>query len=118
MRYHYEKPKAWSQNFGEIYACDHPLYSSCTLYRTGETGLAVVQYRWSPKMKIARLGPIDPWLVDQIYVNPMFREYFLKHSGEKSPDGLFPTVFLRKLMYALRMKPIRYTPIEKFLSPK
>lgn len=106
MRYHYEKPDSWTRKHGEVYACDHVLYSRCTLYRKGTKGLAVIQERFNPRFKCIFYGPIDPWLVDEIYLNPKFDSYFDENSGE-AKDGVFPTVEIRKIMWALRMKPLK-----------
>lgn len=52
MRYHYEKPTVYRNMYGEIYECDHPVYSKCTLFKMGKKGLAAIrQMMWSMKMK-------------------------------------------------------------------
>lgn len=117
MRYHYVKPAAWSQNHGQTYHCNHPLYNTCTLYTRGEVGLAVVQQRWSSKTKVAKLTAIDPWLVDPIYEAKGFKQYFRHHAKRPDQNGLYPTVDVRKCMYALRLKPIAKTEFERFFSP-
>ena len=33
MRYHFEKPEFYASQYGQIYICEHPVYSRCTLYR-------------------------------------------------------------------------------------
>lgn len=48
---------------------------------------------------------IDPWLTDDIYLHPKFKEYFDERSGE-SVNGLYPTVTIRQLMWSLKLKPI------------
>lgn len=105
MRYHFETPEFYAGQYGELYICDHPVYSRCTLYRTGGKGLAVIQQRFDPSQKTARWGEADPWVTDAIYLNPGFRDYF---SGRAGPcrDGLYPTVTVRQIMWALRMKPL------------
>lgn len=42
MRYHYQKPGIYLSMYGRIYICDHPVYSSCTLFEVGDKGLAVI----------------------------------------------------------------------------
>ena len=103
MRYYYEKPKAWSVSKGITYVCDHPLYDKCTLYLQDDKGVAIVQKRFSHKS--IWLGPIDPWLVDDIYNQPTWPDWFDKNSGD-CKDGLYPSFELRKVMWALRMKPL------------
>lgn len=105
MRYHYRLPRFYTHVTGETLTCDHPVYSSCTLYRIGRKGLAVIQQRYDPETKSTTWGEIDSWLIDEIYVNKNFKRYFDKMAGEPV-DGLYPTVSVRKIMWALRMKPL------------
>ena len=51
MRYHYEKPEIAKPIYGETYICDYPVYNRCTLYKIGDSGLAVIQQRHNPKTK-------------------------------------------------------------------
>lgn len=106
MRYFYERPKTYRVTKGATYTCDAELYSKCTLYKDGELGLAVVQERFNSKLKIFWWGPIDPWLVDEIYNNPQFQSYFSEHA-KQSQKGVYPTVTVRSCMYRLRMKPLK-----------
>jgi len=105
MRYHYNLPKFYTHITGQTYACDHPVYSKCTLYRIGKKGLAVIQQRYDPETKSTTWGEIDPWLIDEIYVNKNFKRYFDKMSALPEND-VYPTVPVRKIMWALRMKPL------------
>ena len=105
MRYHYEKPVNYSTVYGITYICDHPVYDSCTLYRVNNKGLAVIQQRFDKDTKTTYWSEIDPWLTDTIYLNPKFIEFFNNRSGE-SVNGLYPTVSIRQIMWALKMKPI------------
>lgn len=105
MRYHYEKPVIYRSLYGEIYICDHPVYSKCTLFKIGGKGLAVIQQRFDAETKSTRWGELDPWLTDDLYLHPRFKEYFDVRSGECT-DGLYPTVTIRQIMWALKMKPI------------
>lgn len=77
MRYHYAQPEYYSTMYGQRY----------------ESGTKNTW--WSD---------IDPWLTDAIYLNPGFRAYFKAHAG--APDGLYPTVTVRQIMWAPKMKPI------------
>jgi hypothetical protein len=105
MRYYYEKPNLYLSMYGEAYTCDHPVYSRCTLFRIGEKGLAVIQQRFDENLKRTWWSEIDPWLTDAIYLNPGFRELFEERSGECN-NNLYPTITIRQLMWALKMKPI------------
>lgn len=103
MRYHYEKPEVYSSMYGITYSCNHPVYNKCTLYLIGKRGLAVIQQRCEDKR--TWWSEIDPWLTDTLYLHPKFKEFFDKRSGEPIND-LYPTVTIRQLMWALKMKPI------------
>lgn len=105
MRYHYEKPTIYGSLYGKTYTCDHPVYSSCTLFTMGELGLAVIQQRFDETTKTTRWGELDPWLPDAIYLREGFKEFFEERAG-KCTDGLYPTVTIRQIMWALKMKPI------------
>lgn len=106
MRYFYKKPEICLSMYGETYCCDHPVYSTCTLFKIGDKGLAVIQQRYDPKTKRTWWSELDPWLTDSIYLHKNFKKYFDGRSG-LCTDGLYPTVTVRQLMWALRMKPLK-----------
>lgn len=105
MRYHYEKPTIYSQLYGQNYICDHPVYNICTLFKIGNKGLAIIQQRFDINTKSTRWSEIDPWVTNDIYLHPNFKRFFDERSGE-CVDGLYPTVTVRQIMWALKMKPI------------
>ena len=105
MRYHYEKPDTYMSLYGKIYICNHPVYNSCTLYTIGKKGLAVIQQRFDHETKSTFWTEIDPWLTDELYLHTKFKEFFDDRAGECT-DGLYPTVTVRQIMWAMRMKPI------------
>lgn len=105
MRYHFEKPGFYTSQYGEVYICDHLIYNRCTLYKIGEEGLAVIQQRFDEVSKNTWWGEIDAWVTDAIYLHPGFRQLF-KERAKPSKDGLFPTVTVRQIMWALKMKPL------------
>jgi hypothetical protein len=105
MRYHYEKPTIYSSMYGLTYTCDHPVYDTCTLFQIHNKGLAIIQQRFDYSNKSTRWTEIDPWLTDALYLHPGFQEYFNTRSGE-CVDGLYPTVTIRQIMWALKIKPI------------
>lgn len=106
MRYHHEKPKMYSSIYGEVYICDHPVYNRCTLFKIGQNGLSVIQQRYNPRTKTTRWTDVDPWLTDVLYIHERFKEFFDERSG-KCTDGLYPTVTIRQIMWALKMKPLK-----------
>ena len=105
MRYHYEKPAFYSSMYGASYVCDHPAYDSCTLFKMGSRGLAVIQQRYDPSTKRTWWGEIDPWLTDALYLHSSFMSVFEDRSGSCT-DGVYPTITIRQLMWALKMKPL------------
>lgn len=106
MRYHFEKPQLYASRYGRIYICDHPVYSRCTLFLIGERGLAVIQQRFDARSKATMWGEIDPWLTDAIYLHVGFKALFDKRA-RSGKDGLYPTMTVRQVMWALRMKPLK-----------
>lgn len=105
MRYHYDRPKMYLSMYGKTYICDHPVYDRCTLFEIDEKGLAVIQQRFDSKSKASWWGELDPWLTDDIYLHPKFKSYFDSRAG-KCTDGLYPTVTVRQIMWAFKMKPL------------
>lgn len=105
MRYYYEKPVIYLSRYGVTHICDHPVYNRCTLYTIGNKGLAVIQQRYKPSTKTTWWGEVDPWLTDDLYLHPGFKKYFDSRSGEAT-DGLYPTVTIRQIMWALKIKPL------------
>jgi hypothetical protein len=106
MRYHYKKPDFYVEQYGSVYACEHPIYSKCTLFTIKNKGLAVIQQRFDPEAKHTWWGHIDTWLANDLYLNEGFKKYFDKRSGE-CINGLYPTVSVRQIMWALKMKPLK-----------
>lgn len=105
MRYHHEKPTTYSSMYGEIFICNHPVYDRCTLYRISDKGLAVIQQRFIESAKSTYWTEIDPWLTDLLYLHPNFKTFFDERAN-KIENGLYPTVTIRQIMWALKLKPI------------
>lgn len=106
MRYHYKQPSLYLSMYGKLHICEHPVYNSCTLFKIGEKGLAVIQQRFDIDTKSTWWSEVDPWLTDEIYLHPLFKEYFDSRAGECT-DDLYPTVTVRQVMWALKMKPLK-----------
>lgn len=105
MRYHYDKPAFYLSMYGKTYICEHPVYNRCTLFEINNKGLAVIQQRFDSTTKSTWWSELDPWLTDDIYLHPSFKPYFDKRAGNQI-NGLYPTVTIRQLMWALKMKPL------------
>lgn len=106
MRYHYKKPTIYLSLYGTTYTCNHPVYDKCTLFQIDNRGLAIIQQRFDHKTKTTWWSEIDPWYTDLLYLHPRFKKYFDERSG-KYINGLYPTVTIRQIMWALKLKPIK-----------
>ena len=91
--------------YGETYICNHPVYDKGTLFKIGTKGVVVIQQRYDDVDKKTWWGEIDPWITDALYLHPKFGEFFEKRAG-KCTDGLYPTITIRQIMWALKMKPL------------
>lgn len=91
--------------YGATYNCNHPVYNSCTLYLIEEKGLAIIQQRYDKRTKRTWWSEIDPWLTDLLYLHPKFKDFFEDRAGWCT-DGLYPTVSIRQIMWALKLKPM------------
>ena len=58
MRYHFSTSRQTAM-YGIKYACNHPLYSFCTLFKIGDRGIAVIQQRFDPDTKTTWWSDID-----------------------------------------------------------
>ena len=105
MRYHYEKPEIATSMYGCVYCCDHPVYSRCTLFTIKDRGLAVIQQRFDADTKRTWWSELDPGLADTLYLSSGFLSYFEERAGT-CVEGLYPTVTVRQMMWALRIKPL------------
>lgn len=105
MRYHYEKPSVYLSKYGITYSCNHPVYNKATLFEMDGRGLCVIQQRFEPDTKKTWWSEIDPWLTDPIYLHQGFKKFFDERAKECT-DGLYPTVTIRQIMWALKMKPL------------
>lgn len=117
MRYHYTKPSLYLSMYGKTYKCNHPIYSECTLFKIGNKGLAIVQQRFNKDNKNTYWSSIDPWLTDDLYLHPRFKTFFEDRAGEPE-DGLYPTVSIRQIMWALKMKPMPRERWETYFDRK
>jgi len=110
MRYHAQKPAITVSLYGKTYICNHVAYNRCTLFKIRDRGLAVIQQRFDPKTKHTWWSEIDGWVANALYLHSGFLNYFETRAGV-CKDGLYPTVTVRQMMWALRMKPL---PKEKW----
>ena len=108
MRYHHDTIEA------HIERSAHPLYSRFTLFELdGERGLAVVQLRYNEYQKSAFWAPVDSSLTYNICRNDNLKAYLEEHAAKPDQNGIYPTVDVRKLMWAIKMKPLPKNTWEK-----
>lgn len=117
MRYHYIRPNIYLSMYGKTHTCDHPVYNECTLFEIDNKGLAVIQQKFDPDTKKTYWGEIDPWLTDDLYLHPKFKQFFEERAGTCT-DGLYPTVTIRQIMWALKMKPVPRERWETYFDRK
>lgn len=110
MRYHL-MPTTSRQKFGKLYFCNHPVYNRCTLFIDGRRGLAVIQQYYSPITKHTWWAEVEDWITAELYLAPKYPAYFDEHAAP-SVNGIFPTVSVRQMMWALRIKPLPRKPWE------
>lgn len=103
--------------YGELYTCNHLIYSRCTLFRLKDKGLAVIQQYYNPEDKSTVWREIEPGVADRIYLHKNFMTVFEKFAGE-SQNGLFPTLTVRQLMWEMRMKPLKREVWETYFDHK
>lgn len=108
MRYHSKKPDIYRNHYGKVYECDHPLYDRCTLFISGEKGLAVIQQHFDREKKATYWAECDDWIPDVLYLDEGFKDFFDENAGSPK-NGVYPTVPLRKIMWYLKMKPLPKT---------
>ena len=103
--------------YGSTYCCNHPVYNKCTLFKINNKGLAVIQQRFDHETKHTYWSDIDPWLTDDLYLHPKFIKLFRERAGVIE-NGLYPTITIRQLMWALKMKPLPREPWETYFDRK
>lgn len=115
MRYHYSVDKTKVQVFGTLYFSSSPIYERGTLFKIGNVGMVVIQQRYDPITKHTWWSEIDSWLSNELYLHPKFEEFFKNTAGQEK-EGMYPTVTIRQIMWALRMKPLKRESWETYFD--
>ena len=102
MKYHYIPTTEYI--YHKPYEVDHPLYDRATLYSVRGFGLCIIQQRVDGKKTY--WTELDEWLVDDIARHWGFNAFFWQNAAKMDKDGFYPTVTVRQIMWALRMKPL------------
>lgn len=100
MKYYYQKPEVTAPLYGETVILEHPVYKIGTQFVQNGRGLIITQQRFTAKYLY--WDAIDPWLANDIYLHPKYPEFFREHATESD----YPIFQIRKVMWALRMKPL------------
>lgn len=103
MKYHIEKPIFQSEVFGVTYRNNHPVYDYGTLFLFGKKGLVIIQ-QFIDSDKRTYWGPVEPYLINAIFITKDFEKLFERYSSEKL-DGSYPTITIRHALHWLKMKP-------------
>lgn len=118
MRYHHKQRDYIKPMYGELYICDHPVYSRCTLYKIRDKGLAVIQQKYDPETKMMWWSEIADWrLANDLYLHDGFKKFF-DSRADLPKNGLYPTVTIRQIMWHLRMKPLKRERWETYFDRK
>lgn len=88
---------------GYLYYCDHPLYNEATLFLLPSgKGLCVIQQRFNSSLKYTWWGRIDEKINIDISNSEKLEEYLEEHASY-SNQGLYPTMEVRKMLWALKV---------------
>lgn len=116
MKYHYKKPDITVAIYGSRYSFGgkHPAYSYGTLFEDGGKGIIVVQQHvaTTEKGKMCYWGEVDPDIANRIYLSPNFKKFFEENATAKN----YKIYQLRKLMWALRIKPLKRLDWENYFG--
>lgn len=88
--------------FGEPIILDHPIYKGGTLYLENGKGIVVSQKHFDANLRECYWGAVDAWIANDIFICKNFSKYFSENAFETD----YPIFQLRKVMWALRMKPL------------
>ena len=102
MKYHYQKPDISVPVYGKNIKLEHPVYAYGTLYLDYGRGIIVTQQHFDQINKKCIWSYVDPDIANDIYLSPNFLKFFKDHATSED----FPVFELRKLMWALRIKPL------------
>lgn len=99
MKYFYQKPDIYIDIYGKTVTLDHPIYQKGTKISTDGKAIIIVQQRFINKTFF--WDSVDPWIISDIYLNKNFPSFFSQYASENPP--IFQ---VRKIMWALKMKPL------------
>ena len=116
--YYQVKSQDRRPKYSKTVKCNHPLFSAYTVFTKGTIGLGVIQQRFNQNFRYSWWGPIDIGLANDIFESEYFSGAFNRYAKEPDENGLYPTIEVRKLMYALKMKPLKKEAWETTLSHK
>ena len=98
---HYKKPGIYLAMYGTTYSSDHTVYNKCALFTIHNKSLTVIRQWYDKRTKTTWWSELDPWLIDDIYLNKNFKAYFDMYAGECN-NGLYPTMTVQQITWALK----------------
>ena len=110
MKYFYQKPEICVPVFGQYIELDHPVYKSGTLYLENGRGLIITQQHFNERTKECCWTCVDSWIANDIYTSKNFPKFFFQNASKAT----YPIFKLRKVMWELRMKPLRHEEWEDY----
>ena len=110
MKYYYERPEIATRLYGQVIHLEHPVYQAGTLYLERGVGIIVVQKKFNESCRDCFWTAVDADIANDIYLAPRFRDFFSAHATATD----YPIFQLRKLMWALRMKPLTKESWEEY----
>lgn len=117
MRYYYElNTELDIPKYSILYHGPFEFFDLGTLYLIDGLGLIVVMPEFNRVDKTIKFGPLPPSLANDIYEQPGFREFFLRFAQPATPSGEYPVMNVCKIMWSLRMKPLRKMDWEQKLQ--
>lgn len=81
----------------------HPLYTAYTKFSDGGKSFGAIQQRYNETLHCTWWGPIDKDLIDKILDSPYFDEFW---EDTARSSGLDHVIEIRRIMWALHMKPL------------
>ncbi len=98
--------------FGKPIHLEHPIYRGGTLYFEKGKGLIITQQHFDAKTKNCFWDYVDYWIANDIYTSSKFYDFFDANATVTN----FPVFELRKVMWELRMKPLKKEAWETFFT--
>ena len=111
MKIHYKEETFEIPKYSKIHFQNLKLYSRGMLYERDGIGLVIVELKFDEKRKSFYYDAISGALSNRIYENDGFVKYF-EENADSPKNGLYPSADARKVLWALKMPPLKKVSIE------